>query len=198
MDVGHHAAEPGVISASGRPEFEYNRDLALEVKAELEKIGQHVRLIGERGDYAVLHERPRAASGADLFVSIHHDSVKESLLPRAAEFSGFSIFVSRENSRLAKSLACASAVGGEMRAAGLHPSRYHASPVLGENRPFADETNGVHFYDHLAVLRGAAMPAVLVEVGVIVNPEEELRMREPALRRRIAAAIAAGVGRCID
>ena len=24
VDVGHYAAEPGVISASGRPEFEYN------------------------------------------------------------------------------------------------------------------------------------------------------------------------------
>ena len=197
VDVGHYAAEPGVISASGRPEFEYNRDLALEVKAELEKMGQRVRLIGERGDHAVLHRRARAAAGADLLVSIHHDSVKERLLPRAAQFSGFSIFVSRENSKLARSLACASAVGGEMRAAGLHPSRYHADPVLGENRPFADETNGVHFYDHLAVLRGAAMPAVLVEAGVIANAQEELHMQEAGTRRRIAAAIAAGVRRCL-
>ena len=38
MDVGHYAAEPGVISASGVPEFEYNLALALEVKAELEKL----------------------------------------------------------------------------------------------------------------------------------------------------------------
>ena len=198
VDVGHYQGAPGVISPRGAPEFEFNRELALELKTSLENSGLQVRLIGERGDYAVLHERSRAAAGADLFVSIHHDSVKESLLPRAAEFSGFSVFVSRENAKLGKSLACASAVGGEMRAAGLHPSRYHADPALGENRPFADETNGVHFYDHLAVLRGAAMPAVLVEAGVIANPEEELRMQEPGMRRRIADAIAAGVRRCID
>ena len=198
VDVGHHAAEPGVISASGRPEFEYNRDLALEVKAELERIGQRVRLIGERGDHAVLYERPREAAGADLFVSIHHDSVKERLLPKAKYFSGFSLFVSRHNPQPEKSLACASALGAQLRAAGFSPSRYHADPILGENRPFADEENGVHFFDNLAVLRHAKMPAVLVEAGVIVNPEEELRMREPGVRRRIADAIAAGVRRCID
>src|SRR6185503_15896195 len=80
VDVGHYAAEPGVISASGVPEFEYNLALALEVKADLEKKNLKVRLIGERGDYAVLHHRTRDAQGADLFVSIHHDSVKEELL----------------------------------------------------------------------------------------------------------------------
>lgn len=163
----------------------------------MEKLQLKVRLIGEKGDYALLHRRPRDAAGADLFVSIHHDSVKERLLPRAGEFSGFSLFVSRENPQLGKSLACASAVGAELRAAGLRPSRYHADPVLGESRPFADETNGVHFFDHLAVLRSAAMPAVLVEAGVIANPHEELRMQEPGMRRRIADAIAAGVRRCL-
>ncbi len=40
-----------------------------------------------------------------------------------------------------------------MRASGLTPSRYHADPVLGENRPFADEANGVHYFDNLAVAR---------------------------------------------
>ncbi|MGH8704697.1 MAG: N-acetylmuramoyl-L-alanine amidase family protein, partial [Burkholderiales bacterium] len=83
MDVGHYAAEPGVISASGVPEFEYNLALATEVRAALERSGLAVRMIGERGDYAVLHHRTRDARGADLFLSIHHDSVKERLLPMA-------------------------------------------------------------------------------------------------------------------
>ncbi len=197
VDVGHHAAEPGVISASGRPEFEYNLALALDVAAELEKLQMRARLIGEKGDYAVLHHRTRDAQGADLFVSIHHDSVKESLLPRADEFSGFSLFVSRMNAKSANSLACASAIGGKLRAAGFAPSRYHADPVLGAPRPFADEANGVHWYDNLAVGRTAAMPSVLVEAGVIVNGDEERRMRDPDVRRRIAAAIARGAQDCL-
>ena len=144
VDVGHYKAEPGVISASGVPEFEYNLALALEVKKELEKLQMQVRLIGERGDYAVLHYRTRDAQGADLFVSIHHDSVKERLLPRADEFSGFSLFVSRDNPQVEKSLACASRIGKALREKGFVPSRYHADPALGESRPFADEENGVH------------------------------------------------------
>lgn len=198
MDVGHYAAEPGVISASGRPEFEYNLELAQRVKADLEALGLKVRLIGERGDYAVLHHRTRDAAGADLFLSIHHDSVKERLLPRAAEFSGFSLFVSRSSGHVERSLACASAIGARLRAAGFTPSRYHADSVLGENRPFADEANGVHYYDNLAVGKTAPMPSVLFEAGVIVNPAEDARMRDPAVQARIGRAVAEGTRRCLN
>ena len=197
MDVGHYQAEPGVISASGRAEFEFNLDLALLIKAELEKASLQVRLIGEKGDYAVLQDRPREAKGADLFLSVHHDSVKERLLPQAGRFAGFSLFVSRRNPKLKKSLACASAIGARLRAAGFTPSRYHADPRLGESRPFADERNGVHYYDNLAVAKTAAMPAVLLEAGVIVNRAEEAKLRDPAIRSRIAEAAAAGVGDCL-
>jgi len=197
IDVGHYAAEPGVISATGIPEFEFNLALASEVKRELELHGLHVRLIGERGDYAILHHRTRDARGADLFVSIHHDSVQEHLLPQADRFAGFSLFISRHNPKLGKSLVCASAIGAKLRGAGFTPSRYHADPVLGESRPFADEANGVHYYDNLAVARTAAMASVLVEAGVLVNREEEQRMRDPAVRKRIAAAVAGGVRECL-
>lgn len=157
-----------------------------------------VRLIGERGDYAVLYHRTRDAQGADLFVSIHHDSVKEELLPQADRFSGFSLFISKSNPKVEKSLACASAIGASLRAAGFTPSRYHADPVTGAPRPFADETNGVHWYDNLAVARTATMPSVLVEAGVIVNREEDKRMRDPQVRARIAAAVAQGVQACLE
>ena len=79
----------------------------------------------------------------------------------------------------------------------MTPSRYHADPVIGENRPFADEPNGVHYYDNLGVAKTAAMPSVLVEAGVIINRDEEARMNDPAVRNGIADAIARGVKRCL-
>jgi N-acetylmuramoyl-L-alanine amidase len=197
VDVGHYAAEPGVISASGKPEFQYNLALAFDIKTELEKLRIQTRLIGDKGDYAVLQHRTRDARGADLFVSIHHDSVKERLLPQADRFAGFSLFISRFNPFPGRSLKCASAIGARMRQSGFTPSRYHADPVLGESRPFADEANGVHYYDNLAVARSAPMASVLVEAGVIVNREEDLRMLDPEVHRRIAAAVAGGVGACL-
>ena len=195
MDVGHHYGSPGAISAGGIAEIEFNLELAHEVKRSLEHSGIAVRMIGNQ---VSLRERTREAAGADLFVSIHHDSVKPRYLRDAQRFSGFSLFISRFNPQAQKSLACASAIGEELRAAGFTPSRYHADPVLGENRPFADEMNGVHYYDKLTVARSAAMPALLVEAGVIVNPAEEARLRDPRLRARMASAIASGVLACLS
>lgn len=154
----------------------------------MRRIRQHVKL----------HMRTWEARGADLFLSIHHDSVRERWLPKAAEFSGFSLFVSRHNPDVEKSTRCASAIGAEMRATGLTPSRYHADPVRGENRPFADEENGVHFYDNLSVAKTARVPSVLFEAGVVVNAEDERRVTEPVMRGRIADAIARGVKKCMQ
>jgi len=198
VDVGHYRAEPGVLSASGIAEFEFNLQLAGEVGKHLEQSGLRVRMIGEKGNLVFLNHRTRAAAGADLFVSIHHDSMREALLAtRRDELAGFSLFISRLNPQPEKSLVCASAIGAELRGAGFVPSRYHADPVLGENRPFADEVNGVHYYDNLAVAKTASMPALLVEAGVIVNRHEEAKLSDPAVRGRIAQAIARGVRRCL-
>jgi N-acetylmuramoyl-L-alanine amidase len=194
VDVGHYYGAPGATAASGKAELEFNQELAYEVRHALEIRGFDVRLIEEQ---PVLQERTRAALGADLFVSLHHDAVRPELLADAELYSGFSLFVSRLNPAIEKSVACASAIGERLRAIGLAPSRYHADPVLGENRPYADEKNGVHFFDNLTVARTASMPAVLVEAGVIVNRREEAMLRDSATRQRIAGAVAQGVRDCL-
>ncbi|MGH8680417.1 MAG: N-acetylmuramoyl-L-alanine amidase family protein [Burkholderiales bacterium] len=207
VDVGHFFAEPGALSARGRPEFEFNHALALDLRDALEAHGDRVRTIGVAGDVAVLSRRTTAAGGARLFLSVHHDSVQphyleewehESATRRFSDrFAGFSLFVSRRNPDPAASLACASAIGAALRAAGFTPSLYHAEPIPGESKPFADRLNGVHYFDNLVVLHTATQPAVLLEAGVIVNRAEELRLSEPATRRRIAEAVAGGVRECL-
>jgi N-acetylmuramoyl-L-alanine amidase len=208
IDVGHYLAKPGVISARGVAEFEYNRTLAVEIAHALERARHRVLLIGEDGLASDLTRRAPRANGMDLFISVHHDSVQPRFLSVwefegmersfSDRFSGFSLFVSRVNPQLERSLACASALGAALRRAGFTPSRYHADPVLGENRPFADEENGVHYFDNLAVLRTASIPALLFEAGVIVHREEELKMRDPAVRGRIAASVVEAVGSCLE
>ncbi|HTO51614.1 MAG TPA: N-acetylmuramoyl-L-alanine amidase [Burkholderiales bacterium] len=207
VDVGHFAAEPGATSARGRPELEFNRELAALVGDALQARGVRVLVIGADGDMAVLSRRTAAARGAALFLSVHHDSVQPHYLEEwtyedetrlfSDRFAGFSLFVSRRNPEVGASLACASAIGAAMRGAGFAPSLYHAEPIRGESKPFADRANGVHYYDNLVVLHSATQPAVLFEAGVIVNRAEELALRAPGTHGRIAEAVADGVRSCL-
>jgi len=207
VDVGHYLKNPGTISARGVPEFEYNLQLSREVAAALRHAGHRTILIGDDGLAEDLGRRAPRAAGMDLFISIHHDSVQPRYLSQWEHegevrnysdlFSGYSVFVSRLNPHTVASLKCASAIGAALNQAGFTASRYHADPVLGENRPFADEPNGVHYFDNLAVLKTASIPALLFEAGVIVNRDEEMRLRDPAVRKRIAEGIAAAIGSCL-
>ncbi len=207
VDVGHYETEPGATSARGRPELEFNRALAAALAGALEERGLRVRVIGADGRMAVLSRRTAAARDARFFLSIHHDSVQPHYLEEweheggrrrfSDRFAGFSLFVSRRNPELERSLACASSIGAALRAAGFAPSLYHAEPIAGESKPFADRANGVHYYDNLVVLHTATQAAVLLEAGVIVNRADETTLREPATQRAIAAAVAEGVQRCL-
>jgi N-acetylmuramoyl-L-alanine amidase len=207
VDVGHYNAEPGALSARGRPEFEFNRDLAADVAGALRARGLQPRLIGADGSMVHLSRRTAAAAGADLLLSVHHDSTQPQFFlgwndhgvdrSYSDRYAGFSLFVSRRNVDLPASLRCASAIGAALRAGGFRPSLYHADPIPGESKPFADRENGVHYYDNLVVLHTARSPAVLLEAGVIVNRDEETKLASPETRRRIASAVAEGVSRCL-
>lgn len=195
------------MSARGRDEFLFNRDLARRVADALLLRGVAVRLINANGDIDRLTDRPRSARDVDLFLSIHHDSMQAHFLsswdrdgtevPYGDRYAGHSIFVSRENPHLKQSVSCASAIGKQMRNAGFTPTPHHAEKIPGENRPFADQENGVHYFDGLAVLRHAHVPGVLFEAGVIVNRREELLLLDPERQARMAQAVAAGIETCL-
>ncbi len=208
VDVGHFDAKPGATSARGRAEFEFNRDLARDIAGALVQGGMVVKLIGEDGRMGRLSDRSRAARGAALLLSVHHDSVQPHFLQAweaggvpqlfSDRYAGYSLFISRKNPAQDRSLACASAVGSALRGAGFVHSPHHAERIAGEMKPYADRRNGVHFYDNLVVLKTASQPALLIEAGVIVNRDEELRLADPRLRTAFAQAVAAGVGTCLS
>jgi N-acetylmuramoyl-L-alanine amidase len=154
-----------------------------------------------------LSGRTAQASETSFFLSVHHDSVQPHLLQRwefdgqtrlfSDQHAGFSLFVSRANPDVAGSLRCASAIGRALRVAGFTPSLYHAAPIAGEFKPFADRENGVHYYDNLVVLKTARQPALLLEAGVIVNRDEELLLLTPAYQARMSEAVADGLRACL-
>ena len=207
LDVGHYHSAPGAISARGREEFQFNRALALRIAESLQQRQIAIQLIGAEGDQSRLSGRTAQASETSFFLSVHHDSVQPHLLQRwefggqtrlfSDQHAGFSLFVSRANPDVAGSLRCASAIGRALRVAGFTPSLYHAAPIAGEFKPFADRENGVHYYDNLVVLKTARQPALLLEAGVIVSRDEELLLLTPAYQARMSEAVADGLRACL-
>jgi N-acetylmuramoyl-L-alanine amidase len=203
IDPGHTRAEPGATSARGVSERAFNEALSAQVVATLRRAG-FGRTFATHPDDApslALVERTRIAAerGARLFVSIHHDSVQPQHLQtwlhrgsarhQTPSIRGHSLFVSGRDGETAESLRFARLFGTELRRDCLAPTLHHAEPVAGENRALIDRALGIYRHDELAVLRSASMPAVLFEAGVIVHRGEELRLRKPAHRRRLANAL---------
>lgn len=205
LDVGHTLARPGATSATGVNEFDYNRRLALEVDRRLQVAGVDHVVIGASGAPIGLAERTEAArrAGATAFLSLHHDSVQPHFLAYWApggrrlaysdQFAGYSLFVSGEGPRREASLRMATALGDTMLGAGLRPSLHHAADIPGERRPLLDVARGIYRFDALAVLRTAAMPAVLLEAGIIVNRREEELIRSAEGLDRTSGAITRGL-----
>ncbi len=205
LDIGHTRAQPGVISATGVPEFEFNRRIVQLVKEKLaeSKVVQAV-VINPEGGPITLTERARRAAlaGAALFVAVHHDSVNDKYLESqevsgkkrffSDRFEGYGVFISKKNPAFDKSLAFARLAGAELEK-NLPFATHHNEAIRGENRPILDSERGIYEYDDLIVLKAALMPAALVECGVIVNREQDLLLRQPAMQQIIAAAIAAGI-----
>lgn len=202
VDVGHTLEAPGAISARGRSEFDFNRELAARVVASLRERGFQAALINEDGRIESLRARPRAAVGAAFLLSIHHDSVNaHELRPWKwagevrdynDDFAGHSLFVSRDNPDTARSILCARVVGARLQRMGFEPTHKN-----GRRRAYADREHAVHYYDGLAVLRHARMPAVLFEAGVIKNRDEERLLRDPVRQARMADAIATALAACL-
>jgi N-acetylmuramoyl-L-alanine amidase len=140
------------------------------------------------------------ALGADLFLSIHHDSVPDRFLEKwefegqqhtfSDRFHGHSIFISNDNSDRAGSLLFARLLGNELGKRGLQYTPHYTERYMGHRqRLLVDAQAGVYRYDELIVLRDTDMPAVLLEAGSIINREEELRMGSVERQTLISAAV---------
>lgn len=208
LDVGHTADVPGAISAHGIPEYVFNMRLAADVKDALVKAGfdRTVLLVTDQAPPRGLFERAWSANklDADLFISIHHDSVPDYLLQTWEyaghqehyndSFPGYAIFVSGENAERAASLAFGHLLGKALQAQGLAYTPHYTLPLMRHRRrQLIDADAGVYRYDALVVLQRTRMPAVLLEAGSIINRTEELDMATPERRNLISTAFVSAV-----
>lgn len=194
LDPGHGGGETGAI-ANGIQESELTLRVARLLKQRIEQL-LPVRVVLTRNDDVEVPHAQRVAlanqNKGDLFISLHFNSYQGSRA-RGAE----TYFLSRAASdQLAAKLADAENAngggGGGGASSGLELILWDLaqSHHLAESQRFAsmvqDELNtalglpnrGVRQAPFL-VLVGTMMPAVLVELGFISNPEEASRLQDP-------------------
>ncbi len=208
LDVGHTAESEGATSARNVPEFTYNLRLAqrIEQKLKAEGFAGTKLLVTEGKARPSLVKRVARANNlnADLFLSIHHDSVPNTFLEDwefegqkshfSDRFSGYSVFVSHNNPEYETSLAFAELLAKEMKAQGLQYARQYTEAIMGRyQHPLLNKETGVYSYDGLVVLKSTRMPAVLLEAGSIINRDEELKMASTERQDIISSAVVAAV-----
>jgi len=213
VDVGHTAESGGADSARNVAEFLYNHRLARRIEQRLKADGfAETRLLLTEGKAKrSLFKRVTAANDlqANLFLSIHHDSVPDKFLEDwefegkkryfSDRFSGYSVFVSRRNPDFKTSLAFAELIGKEIKAFGLPYAEQYSQPIMGRHRhPLLNKETGVYSYDELIVLRTTRMPAVLLEAGSIINRDEELKMDSRERQDIISSSVVAAAKQFCD
>ena len=213
LDVGHTAQSEGAASARNVPEFDFNLRLAKGIEEQLKAAGfvETKLLVTEGKARPSLVRRVAAANNlrANLFLSIHHDSVPDKFLEKwefegkksyfSDRFSGYSVFVSHDNPDFKTSLSFAELVAREMKAEGLQYARQYAEAIMGHyQHPLLNKETGVYSYDQLIVLKTTRMPAVLLEGGSIINRDEELKMSSPERRNIISSAVTTAVKEFCD
>lgn len=210
LDPGHGGKDPGAIGRStGLEEKEITLEVAKEVARLLRNEAEiRVYLTRDSDQYLSLDRRTEIANQleANMFISIHANSgyrrnakgVETFFNSQYSYGEGAEEVAVRENKPLGSENVPDEAkliIWDLIQNAYRSESNDLAHTVQKELVQTTDgEDRGVKsagFY----VLRGAAMPAVLVEIGFLSNPSEERMLRKEDFREKIALGIVKGIKR---
>jgi len=207
LDPGHGGSDPGALGPKGLQEKNVVITVARELQAQLKAGGRYRVMLTRAGDtYVALRERVARAetAKADLFLSIHADSHPD------PDVRGASIYtLSEEASDREAAALAARENGGPMNL----PSGSVARTLVAmaqrgtgnDSRKFADgvvttfSKSGLrllprsHREAGFAVLTSPDIPAALVELGYLSNPQDSklltVRQHQMALARALRASI---------
>jgi N-acetylmuramoyl-L-alanine amidase len=212
VDAGHGGVDPGAIGHGRTREKDVTLAIARALAARIDaEPGMHAVLTRDRDEFLELRTRiARAhAANADMFVSIHADSIADRSISGA---SVYILSVHGASSEAAKELAAgqnaADLLGGvrladsgaaepvvldlvQQEAIGLSATAAErvvaALESVGEVRKAQVQRAG------FVVLKSPDIPSLLIETAYISNPAEERRLRNPDQQARLADAICGGV-----
>ena len=213
IDAGHGGEDPGAIGMHGTREKDVTLAIARALERSVDAEPGMRAVLTRDGDYFVpLRDRMRRARAqqADLFVSIHADSIRD----RAVDGSSVYILSQRgatnEAARwLAERENAADLIGGVSledkgdllasvlldlsQTASLSASETAAEHVLHQLNLVGEVRKPLVQQAGFMVLKSPDIPSMLIETAYISNPAEEQRLRGVAHQAKLAAAIHQGL-----
>ena len=175
IDPGHGGIDPGAVGPTGVKEADITLAIGLLVAPYLEASGLQVTMTrtaatvpwSQSSAYNDLHGRTEIANvaKADVFLSVHCDSFSDS---SAHGTTGYCLSMGGKGEKLADAVR---------------------AEVVKEISTTDRGIKAANFQ----VLRDTDMPAALIETAFISNPGEEKLLADPAVQKKLAAAIAQGI-----
>jgi N-acetylmuramoyl-L-alanine amidase len=210
IDPGHGGKDPGAPGRFGSPEKDIVLDIAKRLSALLKSYGVQAVLTRSSDFFVPLEKRSALTenSQADLFISIHANANP------ARSLNGFEVYcISAEVSDYKRALTSARNSTLDFNSESWVNSNLNLKAILWDmiyayNRSEAIQLSrdicqsigrsvdtriiGVKKANY-HVLRGACIPAILVEVGFLSNIKEEKLLNDPDYRQKIAEGIRRGI-----
>ncbi|MEP6884255.1 MAG: N-acetylmuramoyl-L-alanine amidase [Gammaproteobacteria bacterium] len=213
IDAGHGGEDPGAIGKNGTREKDVVLAIARELSFKINAEPGMKAVLTRDGDYFVpLRDRMRRARAqqADLFVSVHADSIRDRrvdgssvyiLSQRGATDEASRWLAERENasdliggvSLDDKDDVLASVLLDLSQSASLSASQTAAERVLRQLNRVGEVRKPQVQQARFMVLKSPDIPSMLVETAYISNPQEERRLRAQSHQAKLAAAIHQGV-----
>jgi len=211
IDPGHGGRDGGAVN--GRyVEKVAVLDISLKIGKELQKRGYKVHYTRSKDVYIQLRDRTRVANdkNADLFISVHANAAP-SKDKRESMYGVETFFLSPARSERSKNVAALENKSDVEEMTHFSKETYlnflNREKIVASNKFALDVQQGM--LDALKkgfkvrdggvreapfwVLVGAQMPAILLEVGYITNPEEVKRIFNPTYQNLLAKGVADGV-----
>ncbi|MBI4893720.1 MAG: N-acetylmuramoyl-L-alanine amidase [Acidobacteria bacterium] len=209
IDAGHGGHDHGTTGPTGLAEKDLVLDVSLRLGALVEqRLGAEVIYTRDKDEFIGLTDRSALANQrhADLFLSIHANATplrnisgaevyylnftnsKDSLDVAARENAGHGKSISE-----LKDLVQKIALTEKLDESKEFAARIQAPLATTWARMDAAARNRGVKKAPFVVLIGAAMPAILAEIGFISNPRDEALLKKPDQRQRIAEALFKGI-----
>jgi N-acetylmuramoyl-L-alanine amidase len=194
LDPGHGGKDSGnrVGEFFWHNEKTYTLLLAFELRDQLKALGYNVVLTRNSDTFVDLPDRPALANrrGADLFVSLHFNAAQTG----KDEVAGPETYCITP---VGASSSNAQGEGGDDGA--TTANRFENKSLLLAYQMEKSLVQNLNANDRgvrrarFAVLRDAAMPAILIEGGYMTNPTEGKKIYDSVYRKQMAAAIVKGI-----